>query len=516
MRTFRQLLEELSKSSVNNIGRSREQLLKRVNAEGLGEHPSGDNINHLSDLIRDAPDHHQAWIIPRYAKGKIGHTEDIGQILDNLKTHDDLKERELIHPRTLSKLGYGSDLHGLIRKLTDPNTLNVARTAEFSFDPKQFTVTGENKDWTIVTPHTLDAAIHFGRDTSWCTANKCSSHNHYESYTDAPLHTLIPKNPRHKGERYQLYLDPTGSKTQLKDHENRSVDINSIFNGIIGHGRGNAVTKPLPGIFHYLHQIKTDPKVLTDAIIRGDRQHVAAADPSSLDFSKTDPDRLISSNDLFAHKTLINYHPEHVPALMQLMGKDLHSDARHYIDRNHPMIQKESAIRRYRNILREVTIHGIDSDNVTDADVGTFTPYPSSPTSQFKVDYDSIIPGDSSPIKIKSIFRHFNGVVCPEFTVQGDHTRNPNMSQSLPVNISIYQTLLKHFMHHINTTRSIGMEAVRVSYGTTDSGKDKLYGHISSALGLPSVNGLTPIQRTRETRANQEKFHADQEKIRPY
>lgn len=59
---------------------------------------------------------------------------------------------------------------------------------------------------TVIIPLDQEAACRYGRQTRWCTAAVHGT-NYFEFYNrEGPLYILIPRNPKHKGEKYQLHF----------------------------------------------------------------------------------------------------------------------------------------------------------------------------------------------------------------------------------------------------------------------------------------------------------------------
>ncbi len=64
----------------------------------------------------------------------------------------------------------------------------------------------ESPEVTIIKPLDEAAACKYGRGTRWCTAATQGT-NYFDSYNrKGPLYILIPKNPQHDGEKYQLHF----------------------------------------------------------------------------------------------------------------------------------------------------------------------------------------------------------------------------------------------------------------------------------------------------------------------
>jgi hypothetical protein len=78
----------------------------------------------------------------------------------------------------------------------------------------------ENDQVRIVIPNDQAAACYYGQGTRWCTASTQGTNyfNHY--HKDGQMYILLPKQPKHAGEKYQLHFP----SEQFMDEEDRSVE----------------------------------------------------------------------------------------------------------------------------------------------------------------------------------------------------------------------------------------------------------------------------------------------------
>ena len=92
----------------------------------------------------------------------------------------------------------------------------------------------ENDSVRIVVPEDQNAACYYGQGTRWCTAAKTSTNyfNHYSK--DGKLYILLPKQPKHEGEKYQLHFP----SEQFMDENDYGVE--NIVN-LLEHRFGNLV-----------------------------------------------------------------------------------------------------------------------------------------------------------------------------------------------------------------------------------------------------------------------------------
>ena len=221
-------LTYITEDSKQIIDANNNKIKARMVANGLAA-----NVSELPENIHDSfsrslgeiPEHHKSWIAKRYADGGIKHVEDIAKVSALLKRHDELLAQKLVSPVALRNLKTDADLFGLIQN-RDPNNIAPVKNVNVSSDkvkPHEYTLTGENEEWTEITPHTENAACEFGRGTNWCTASTSNSEfNRYNK--NGPMHILIPKNPRHKGERYQIHPH----SDQMMDETDTPVDFSEI------------------------------------------------------------------------------------------------------------------------------------------------------------------------------------------------------------------------------------------------------------------------------------------------
>lgn len=61
----------------------------------------------------------------------------------------------------------------------------------------------------IYAPTTVQQSVYYGRGTTWCTAATKAANAFEEYFELGPMYIIIPKNPTHKGEKYQLHIHQT-------------------------------------------------------------------------------------------------------------------------------------------------------------------------------------------------------------------------------------------------------------------------------------------------------------------
>jgi hypothetical protein len=92
----------------------------------------------------------------------------------------------------------------------------------------------ENDQVRIVIPNDQAAACYYGQGTRWCTASTQGTNyfNHY--HKDGQMYILLPKQPKHAGEKYQLHFP----SEQFMDEEDHPVE-NIVY--LLEHRFGNLV-----------------------------------------------------------------------------------------------------------------------------------------------------------------------------------------------------------------------------------------------------------------------------------
>lgn len=87
----------------------------------------------------------------------------------------------------------------------------------------------DNDQVRIIQPEDEAAACYYGQGTRWCTAAR--ENNMFDRYnSDGPMYIMIPKQPAHDGEKYQIHFD----SGQYMDESDRPVPVMQLINGRFG------------------------------------------------------------------------------------------------------------------------------------------------------------------------------------------------------------------------------------------------------------------------------------------
>lgn len=220
---------------------------------GIPEAPEHINMNDPED--RKHWDQHVNWILTRFAQGTTGtnpkgisRLEDIKfRALPILSRFHKLVKSGQMQASSLPKFRH---LHELEAAVNNKDPLSVGGLNE-----QEYTKVGENEHWTVVVPHSAEAACTLGHGTNWCTTS--GAFEHYNKHDD--LHIMIPKNPKHENEKYQLHME----SSQFMDKEDREVDSKKFDE----HFQDRPLPHHISGMVKILHSFK--PEHFTEKELSG-------------------------------------------------------------------------------------------------------------------------------------------------------------------------------------------------------------------------------------------------------
>lgn len=195
-----------------------------------------DNILSLIEQHDPTPNKmYTPWLAKMYAKGGVK-IEDLNRY-DLLRYFDIGKKRKLIKPE-----------HADINRFKTYDQFEDVMRTQYDLDeiipPEGGKTEGsaskvyEDSEVLIVVPHDEPAACKYGRGTRWCTA-ATKGVNYFDQYnSQGKLYILIPKNPQHEGEKYQLHFQ-SGSYMDEDDSPLPLMDILARFPGIDEYFKSN-------------------------------------------------------------------------------------------------------------------------------------------------------------------------------------------------------------------------------------------------------------------------------------
>jgi len=210
---------------------------------------------HMTEYIKgslgmgDMSQEHGRWILDKIHKGHVERMEDVGSsIRQNLQLHDELTKQGKVAAK-LKNIKTPTELFNVVSKHEDSRR----DLRDGLIKGEDYDVIGENKHWTVYHPKTNKAACSLGRGTNWCTASKL-----FDNYNrQGPLSIFVPKNPTHRGERYQYHKEAA----QFMTEKDEPIYQNEKKSGPSFSTRPSPLHKEHPSNYH--HAI-VDPKSSED------------------------------------------------------------------------------------------------------------------------------------------------------------------------------------------------------------------------------------------------------------
>jgi len=232
MLSFLQYLKETflleNKAWHQFVGQNTKKLLDRAGLSttymNIGKEPGHGTPEHVTNYLsrelgmEDLNTDEGRWVLKNLHGGGIQRAEDVqSTVIPNLKRLRQART-EGKSDASLARIQGAGALHAHLAKVYPASQESLEH-----LKPEEYTVHGENEHWTVVQPKTKEAACAVGKGTSWCTAS-AGGHNMFGHYSgQAPLYSLIPKNPLRKGERYQMHLPTDPGSFQFMDETDQPV-----------------------------------------------------------------------------------------------------------------------------------------------------------------------------------------------------------------------------------------------------------------------------------------------------
>lgn len=182
----------------------------------------------IVDLDPSKNKQYSEWILMIYAKGRFL-MEDMGRMHEYLLLFDKCKHRLDEKKRNIKNYKDIEDLFNTIlpyRNLSEEELMSNTQLLKVQ-KLKDAEVILDSENWKIIIPATKEAAILYGKGTTWCTASMHGS-NYFKTYTQdrAPgskLYIIIDKrvNPVHDqiNHKFQFHWETN----QFQNAQNRSV-----------------------------------------------------------------------------------------------------------------------------------------------------------------------------------------------------------------------------------------------------------------------------------------------------
>jgi len=156
------------------------------------------------------------WLARMYSKNIIPLEDIQSKMFDALSKFHTLKLRKKIKPEhaDLNQMKQPVDLLTAMADYEDVEDTNQ------EVDKGQSAEIYADSSIRVIVPKDEASACYYGRGTRWCTAAK--NNNMFKQYhKSGDMYIVLPKNPKHTGEKYQLHLHTK----QFMDEEDRPIDL---------------------------------------------------------------------------------------------------------------------------------------------------------------------------------------------------------------------------------------------------------------------------------------------------
>jgi hypothetical protein len=123
-----------------------------------------------------------------------------------LGLYDLAKRRNMLRPehRDINQFRSYGQFEDTMMDRYDPEEIDSANAKKITSTNVEEIYDGSTV--RVLVPKDQDAACYYGRGTRWCTA-ATRGKNFFDTYSgQGPLYILLPKNPQHPGEKYQLHF----------------------------------------------------------------------------------------------------------------------------------------------------------------------------------------------------------------------------------------------------------------------------------------------------------------------
>lgn len=165
------------------------------------------------------------WLVRTYANGGWSLDQpNRGGVIDLLRLYDLAKKRRMLKPehKDINNFKSYNDLLHTMSTNYDFDEIEAAKP-----DPGRVKKIYSDDDVTVIVPEDKAGSQRIGRGTEWCTA-WTKTDNRFDSYNQqGPLYVLVPKHPKHEGEKYQIHF----ATEETKNERNRDVSlVNLIIN----------------------------------------------------------------------------------------------------------------------------------------------------------------------------------------------------------------------------------------------------------------------------------------------
>jgi hypothetical protein len=214
--TWRVPINSLQSLTVSDIGTKWYETVQSIYADpALQKKWTLDCLDELESADPTPNKKYMLWIARQYAKGVVRMEDMRSTLKEYLVKFNKLGAKKLLSPedRDLNSFPTPNSLYVKMDRYPNP--------VKEKEDKGNSRVVFEDENVRVIVPDDEAAAVYYGRGTRWCTATTVSF-NYFERYNkDGDLYILLPKDPKHTGEKYQLHFQTDS----YMDEDDESVDI---------------------------------------------------------------------------------------------------------------------------------------------------------------------------------------------------------------------------------------------------------------------------------------------------
>lgn len=151
------------------------------------------------------------WIARQYGESNIRRVEDLdSRIKPLLAQYHQYKGKSWFPPHAKDIMRV--NVHQLSSIMVNLNIPQEQQT-----DRGRFEEVYKDSEVRVIVPLNKTAACYYGQGTRWCTASTRGT-NYFDQYNEqGPLYIILPQNPRHGGEKFQLHFE-SGQFMEENDH----------------------------------------------------------------------------------------------------------------------------------------------------------------------------------------------------------------------------------------------------------------------------------------------------------
>jgi hypothetical protein len=181
--------------------------IRRVLGRDLGPQDSdADTIEALIRMLEQADPtankQYMPWLARTYVKGETFFEDVLSQVREYLEKFHILNQRRKIPAGRNDILRYSNfgDFMSVVDEYPDPEAPELK-------DKGQAEEIYQDQQVRVIMPYDQAAACYYGQGARWCTA-ATKGKNYFNDYAEnTPLLIVVPQQPQHPGEKYQLWFD---------------------------------------------------------------------------------------------------------------------------------------------------------------------------------------------------------------------------------------------------------------------------------------------------------------------